>query len=250
MKKKLSYRVLASLLFLAPCNLVFAGSPELPLLTTSTSDIGTQYSASLTAMILMSLLAFLPMIAFTMTPFLRISVVLSIMRQGLGLNTTPSNKVLVAISLCLSLFIMNPVIDKINTQAYTPFSKGQISLDVAIQNGEKPLKEFMFNHTKPEYLQTFLQMNGKEFTTKEKVPLLVLWSAFISSEIQSALTIGFFVYLPFVIIDMLVAAILMSLGMMMVSPMMISLPLKILIFIMVDGWMLVVSGLSKSFLIG
>ena len=228
----------------------FSAAPDLELITTSTTETGTSYSASLTAMILMTLFAFLPMVVFTMTPFLRISIVLTIMRQALGLNTTPSTKVLVSISLALTLFIMAPVVNEIADKAYTPFSQGQITLDVAIERGSKPVRTFMLNHTIPSYLETFLQISGEEYTTKEDVSLMVLWAAFISSEIQTALTIGFFIFLPFVIIDMLVASVLMSLGMMMVSPMMISMPVKILIFVLIDGWMLIVDGLSKSFFVG
>lgn len=228
----------------------FASTPNLELITSANGELGTSYSTSLTALILMTLLAFIPIIIMTMTPFLRVSIVLSMMRQALGLNTTPNNKVIVAISLSISMFIMQPVIDEIFETAYSPFSQGQITLDVAIDRGTKPLKTFMLNHTRPSYLETFLQMSGQEYTTKEKVPLLVLWAAFISSEIQTALTIGFFVFLPFVIVDILVASILMSLGMMMVSPVMISLPVKILIFVLVDGWLMIVDGLSKSYFIG
>ncbi|MCY9860963.1 flagellar type III secretion system pore protein FliP [Vibrio coralliirubri] len=226
------------------------GTPELELITTTTSEVGTSYSASITSLVLMTLLAFLPMVIFTMTPYLRISIVLTIMRQALGLNTTPNTKVLVSIAVALSLFIMAPVVQEIGEKAYTPFSQGQISLDIAIERGAEPLRQFMLNHTMPSYLETFLQMSGQEYTTKEEVPLIVLWAAFVSSEIQTALTIGFFIFLPFVIIDMLVASVLMSLGMMMVSPMMISQPVKILLFVLVDGWILIVDGLSKSFFIG
>ncbi|MBU2895994.1 flagellar type III secretion system pore protein FliP [Vibrio hepatarius] len=227
----------------------FASTPDLELITSTNGELGSSYSTSLTALILMTLLAFIPIIIMTMTPFLRISIVLSMMRQALGLNTTPNNKVIVAISLAISMFIVQPVIGEIIEKAYSPFSQGQITLDVAIDRGAKPLKTFMLNHTMPSYLETFLQMSGQEYTTKEEVPLLVLWAAFISSEIQTALTIGFFVFLPFVIVDILVASILMSLGMMMVSPIMISLPVKILIFVLVDGWLMIVDGLSKSYFI-
>lgn len=227
-----------------------ASTPDLKLLTTTATDAGTSYGASLTALILMTLLAFLPMVIMTMTPFLRITIVLTIMRQALGLNTTPNSKVIVCISMALSLFIMNPVIKEIGTTAYDPFSKGEITLDIAMERGIKPIKSFMLNHTMPSYLETFLQMSGEEYTTKEEVPLAVLWVAFISSEIQTGLTIGFFIFLPFIVVDLLVASVLMSLGMMMVSPIMISLPVKILLFVMVDGWMLIIDGLSKSFFLG
>ncbi|KDM90851.1 flagellar type III secretion system pore protein FliP [Photobacterium galatheae] len=239
-----------ALLLLTTTPLAVASTPNLELITTSESDLGTTYSTSLTAFILMTLLAFLPIVIMTMTPFLRVSIVLAMMRQALGLNTTPNNKVIVAISLAVSLFIMQPVIGEILETSYTPFSQGQITLDVAIERGAAPLRTFMMNHTMPSYLETFLQMSGQEYTTKEDVPIVVLWAAFISSEIQTALTIGFFVFLPFVIVDLLVASVLMSLGMMMVSPIMISLPVKILLFVLVDGWLMIVDGLSKSYFIG
>ena len=228
----------------------FASTPNLELITSTGTEAGISYGTSLTALILMTLLAFLPMVAMTMTPFLRITIVLDMMRRALGLNTTPNTKVIVAISMALSLFIMNPVIKEIGTTSYVPFSKGEITLDIAIKRGVQPLKSFMLDHTMPHYLETFLQMSGEEYTTKEEVSLAVLWPAFISSEIQTALTIGFFIFLPFIVVDLLVASVLMSLGMMMVSPVMISLPVKILLFVMVDGWLLIVDGLSKSFFVG
>lgn len=241
---KLVFSLLSLSLFSAR---VSAAAPDLQLITSTSTELGTSYGASLTMLMLMTLLAFVPIVFMTMTPFLRLTIVLSIMRQALGLNTTPNTKVIVAISVVLSLFIMDPVISEINKVAYQPFSKGDITLDIAMDKGVQPLKQFMLNHTYPDYLEKFLQMSGEEYTTKEAVPLTVLWVAFMSSEIQTALTIGFFIFLPFIVVDLLVASVLMSLGMMMVSPIMISLPVKILLFVMVDGWMLIVDGLSKSF---
>ncbi|WP_210498407.1 flagellar type III secretion system pore protein FliP [Vibrio crassostreae] len=221
-----------------------ANASSIPILTGSD---GTSVSASMSALILMTVMTMIPTIIFTMSPFLRISIVLSMLRQATGLSTVPTNKVLAAISLVLTLFIMNPVLDKINQDAIQPFSNNEIEITEAVERGIAPLKTFMLNQTKKEHLEKFLEMSGKEFTTKEDVNLFVVWASFVTSEIQTALKIGFFIYLPFVLVDLLTAAVLMSLGMMMVSPMIISLPIKVLIFVIIDGWMNVIDSLAKSF---
>ncbi len=243
------FKLLLLLVMLSPTMSVSASEFNLELITATNTDGSTKYSASLTTLLAMTVLAFLPVAIMTMTPFLRITIVFTMMRQALGLNTVPSNKVLVSIAMVMSLFIMRPVLEDIVQNALNPYLANEISPYEALDLAVRELKGFMLDHTMPSYLETFLALSGEEYTTKEDVSILILTPAFISSEIQSALMIGFYIFLPFVIIDLLVASVLMSLGMMMVSPIMISLPVKVLMFVLVDGWMLIVNGLSGSYMV-
>lgn len=232
-----------------PCLLLLSSSTvswasDIPLLT---MENGGAVSAPMSALILMTLLTLVPTFIMTMTPFLRITIVLSLVRQASGLTTVPTTKVIAAISLVLSVFIMNPVITKVNEVAITPYMEGKIQITEAIENGYKPVKTFMLAQTKKEHLEKFVEISGHQFTSKEDVSFPVLWAAFVTSEIQTALKIGFFIYLPFVMVDLLVSAITMSLGMMMVSPMIISTPVKILVFVIIDGWLNIIDSLAKSF---
>ncbi|CAH7154760.1 flagellar type III secretion system pore protein FliP [Vibrio alginolyticus] len=226
-------------------------SGDIQLITSeSMTSGGTSYSASLEALMLMSFVALAPAVVYTMTTFLRFTIVLSLMRQAMGLNSTPSNKVITAIALILSFHVMSPVLEKIHDSAYIPFSTGEMEFGEAIQNGVMPLRDFMLAQTRPSYLEKSLEISGKESVKTEDIPMGVITVAFIGSEIQTALMMGFFIFLPFLIIDLIVASVLMAMGMMMVSPMIISLPIKILAFVMVDGWLLIIDGLTKSFFIG
>ena len=233
------------------CFPAMADVAQLPLITSTSATTGaTTYSASMTTLLAMGLWGLVVPTILCLTPFLRITIVFSIMRQALGLTSIPSNKVLSALALIVSCFIMSPQITKIYNTAWTPLQKNEITIDQAASKAWKPMREYMVHQTRSKYLEAYLHMNGEQYTTKDAVSAPVLAAAYISSEIQTALTIGFFIYIPSVIIDLVVSSILMALGMMMVSPMIISTPIKILVFVLCDGWMLIVEGLSKSFFLG
>ncbi|MDK9793903.1 flagellar type III secretion system pore protein FliP [Vibrio sp. D431a] len=211
---------------------------------------GQSYTTSMSAVGLMALLAMLPTMVIVMTPFLRIAIVLSTLRQAMGLQNVPTNKVMASLALVVSMFIMTPVIEKIHQEAAQPYFSGEIQLEEAVSRAQVPLRTFMLNHAKTEHVERFLEMSGREYTTKDEIPFTVVVVSFVTSEIQTALKIGFLIYLPFVLIDLLVATVLMSLGLMMMSPMIIAIPIKIMLFVLVDGWMLTVDSLAKSFFMG
>ena len=212
------------------------------------SGDGRPLSLSLQILLLMSLLTVLPSILLMMTSFTRILIVLSILRQAIGLQQTPPNQVLVGLSLFLSLFVMKPVIDQIGAQAYTPYGNGQISIEEAVSRSGTVLHGFMIRQTRENDLRMFAGMAGVErFPSPEAVPFSILLPAFITSELKTAFQIGFLIFLPFLIIDLVVSSTLMSLGMMMLSPTIVSMPFKLLLFVMVDGWTLTMGSLAASF---
>jgi len=212
------------------------------------SGDGRPLSLSLQILLLMSLLTVLPSILLMMTSFTRILIVLSILRQAIGLQQTPPNQVLVGLSLFLSLFVMKPVIDQIGAQAYTPYGNGQISIEEAVSRSGTVLHGFMIRQTRETDLLTFASMAGVDrFPNPEAVPFSILLPAFITSELKTAFQIGFLIFLPFLIIDLVVSSTLMSLGMMMLSPTIVSMPFKLLLFVMVDGWTLTMGSLARSF---
>jgi flagellar biosynthetic protein FliP len=199
-------------------------------------------------LLMLTILALAPSILIMMTSFTRIVIVLSFVRNALGLQQTPPNQVLVGLALFLTLFVMSPVISDINTQAYTPLKNGEITEVQALDRAKAPLRDFMLRQTKNTDLKLFLGLSKqKESEDLSKIPMTTVIPAFITSELKRAFTIGFLLYLPFLIIDMVVASVLMSMGMMMLPPSMISLPLKIMLFVLVDGWDLVVKSLILSF---
>jgi flagellar biosynthetic protein FliP len=209
---------------------------------------GRPLSLSLQILLIMSLLTVLPSILLMMTSFTRILIVLSILRQAIGLQQTPPNQVLVGLSLFLSLFVMKPVIDQIGAQAYTPYGSGQISIEEAVSRSGTVLHGFMIRQTREADLRMFAGMAGVErFPNPEAVPFSILLPAFITSELKTAFQIGFLIFLPFLIIDLVVSSTLMSLGMMMLSPTIVSMPFKLLLFVMVDGWTLTMGSLAASF---
>ena len=212
------------------------------------SGDGRPLSLSLQILLLMSLLTVLPSILLMMTSFTRILIVLSILRQAIGLQQTPPNQVLVGLALFLSLFVMKPVIDEIGTQAYTPYGNGQITIEEAVSRSGTVLHGFMIRQTRETDLMMFASLAGVErFPNQEAVPFSILLPAFITSELKTAFQIGFLIFLPFLIIDLVVSSTLMSLGMMMLSPTIISMPFKLLLFVMVDGWTLTMGSLAASF---
>jgi flagellar biosynthetic protein FliP len=183
-----------------------------------------------------------------MTGFTRIIIVLSLLRQALGTQSTPPNQVLVGLALFLTFFVMSPVIDKIYVDAYKPLSENAITMQEALTKGAAPLKEFMMKQTREGDLALFVKMAQIEkIETPEQVPLLVLVPAFMTSELKTAFQIGFAIFIPFLIIDMVVASVLMAMGMMMVSPAIVALPFKLMLFVLVDGWQLLLGSLVQSF---
>lgn len=203
---------------------------------------------SLELIFLITFITLLPSIIIMMTSFTRIIIVLSFLRNALGIQQTPPNTVLVGIALFLTLFIMTPVLDDINTNAYIPYKNEEINSQQALDRASKPMKEFMLRQTEVDTLDMFVQFSGEELTDNyEEIPLKVIIPSFITSELKRAFIIGFLLFLPFLLIDIVVSSTLMSMGMIMLPPAMISLPFKILLFITVDGWQLLFSTLIKGF---
>jgi len=209
---------------------------------------GTQYSLTRQLRALMTTLALLPSLQLMMTSLVRIIIVMSILRQALGTGQTPPNNVLVGISLFLTLFIMSPVLNDVYTNAVVPYMENGMKFDKALAAAEAPLRSFMLKQTREDDIGLFMQMaRNAEVTDATQVPFTTLVPAFITSELKSAFTIGFLIYIPFVVIDLIVASVLMSMGMAMLSPMMISMPFKLMLFVLVDGWSLIMGSLAASF---
>ncbi len=209
---------------------------------------GQTYSLSIQTLLLMTSLSVLPAILLTMTSFTRIIVVLALLRQAMGTGTTPSNQILVGLSLFLSFFVMSPVLDRIYVDAAQPYMDGKMEFLPALEKAEKPLRAFMLAQTRDNDLMTFAHIAGKNgYPTPNDVPFTVLAPAFLTSELTTAFEIGFLLFIPFVVIDLVISSVLMSMGMMMLSPMLISLPFKLMLFVLVDGWALVVGSLASSF---
>lgn len=198
--------------------------------------------------VLLTLMALLPALLMTMTCFTRIIIVFSFLRLALGTQQTPPNQVLIGLSLFLTIFVMTPTLTQIEERAYKPFIEGRMDTGEALEAGAVPLRSFMLKQTREKDLALFFQVSGRpKPNTVEEVPMMVVVPAFIISELKTAFEIGFLIYIPFLVIDMLVASILMSMGMMMLPPVVISLPFKLLLFVMIDGWYLVVGTLIQSF---
>ena len=223
-----------------------AGLPALTV--TPAAGGGETWSLSLQVLALMTAITFLPAILLMMTSFTRIVIVLGILRQALGAGQTPPNQVIIGLSLFLTFFVMSPVIDRIDVEALAPYRAGQIEGTVALQRATGPLKQFMLAQTRETDIATFVRISGgKGFDKPDDVPLSILVPSFITSELKTAFLIGFLLFIPFVIIDLVVASVLMSMGMMMLSPVLISLPFKLMLFVLVDGWSLVMGTLAGSF---
>ena len=220
-----------------------------PALNVSEGSNGeTQYSLSLQILALMTGLTVLPSLVLGMTSFTRVIIVLSILRQAMGTQQTPPNNVLIAIALFLTFFIMSPTLNLLNDDALAPYLSENKSADVAIEDGSKIIKNFLVNNTRETDLLMFSDMNGdKSYDSNEAVPFNVALPAFITSELKTAFQIGFLLFLPFLVIDMVIASVLMSLGMMMLSPMLVSLPFKLLLFVLVDGWAMTIGSLAATY---
>jgi len=221
----------------------------LPLINSAPSASGGQeYTLSLQTLILLTSLTFLPAAILMMTGFTRIIIVLSLLRQAIGTQSAPPNQVMIGLALFLTMFVMSPVLDKIYVEAYQPLSENKIEMQEALDKGVVPLKQFMLKQTREGDLALFAKMAQMEkINTPEEVPLRVLVPAYITSELKTAFQIGFAIFIPFLIIDMVVASVLMAMGMMMVSPAIVSLPFKLMLFVLVDGWQLMMGSLVQSF---
>ena len=225
-----------------------AWSQGIPLVNVSSSGKDMQYSLSLQLLALMTTLSLLPSLLLMMTSFVRIIIVMSILRQALGTGQTPPNNVLVGISLFLTIFIMTPVFTDVYENAVVPYMEQGMKFDKALAAAEAPLRGFMTKQTREDDIALFMQMTRKgDVESADAVPFTTLVPAFITSELKSAFTIGFLIYIPFVVIDLIVASVLMAMGMAMLSPMMISMPFKLMLFVLVDGWSLLMGSLAASF---
>ena len=211
---------------------------------------GQTYSVTLEVLALMTVLTLLPAILLMMTSFTRIIIVLAILRQALGTASTPSNQVILGLALFLTLFIMSPVLEQVNDQAIQPYLQDQVSAIDALKVATEPFKTFMLAQTRETDIQMFADIAGVEsIESPEATPLRLLLPAFVTSELKTAFQIGFLIFIPFVIIDLVVASVLMSMGMMMLSPLIVSLPFKLMLFVLVDGWALIMGTLASSFLV-
>ncbi|MBF8721968.1 MULTISPECIES: flagellar type III secretion system pore protein FliP [Pseudomonas] len=237
-----------ALLLAAP--LAVAADPlSVPAITLSSGPDGQQeYSVSLQILLIMTALSFIPAFVILMTSFTRIIIVFSILRQALGLQQTPSNQVLTGMALFLTLFIMAPVFDRVNQDALQPYLNEQLTAQQAIDKAQGPLKDFMLAQTRQSDLDLFMRLSKRtDIASPDQAPLTILVPAFVTSELKTAFQIGFMIFIPFLIIDMVVASVLMAMGMMMLSPLIISLPFKIMLFVLVDGWALIMGTLAGSF---
>ncbi|BBB25180.1 flagellar biosynthetic protein FliP [Amphritea japonica ATCC BAA-1530] len=231
--------------------LVLAADPGIPAVTLTTNPDGSaDYSVTLQILGLMTLLTFLPAILMMMTSFARIIIVFAILRQALGLQQTPSNQILVGLSLFLTLFIMSPVLDKVNEQAVQPYLNEEMTSVDALVAASKPFRGFMLAQTRETDLNLFMNISRTEAVeTPDDIPFTVLVPSFVTSELKTAFQIGFMLFIPFLVIDLVVASVLMAMGMMMLSPVIISLPFKIMLFVLVDGWAMVIGTLAGSFVV-
>ncbi|MFT5780982.1 MAG: flagellar biosynthetic protein FliP [Pseudomonas sp.] len=247
----LALRIVVALLLGLGAPLVFGADNPLSIsaITLSNNAAGQQeYSVNLQILLIMTALSFIPAFVMLMTSFTRIIIVFSILRQALGLQQTPSNQILTGLAIFLTLFIMAPVFDQINKDAVQPYLNDKLPAQQAIANAEVPLKKFMLAQTRASDLELFVRLSKRtDIVAPEAAPMTILVPAFVTSELKTAFQIGFMIFIPFLIIDMVVASILMAMGMMMLSPLIISLPFKIMLFVLIDGWALVIGTLASSF---
>lgn len=243
------FRLFVFLIFLIPG--ISNAQEGLGVLSFSDNGSGsTELSVKLEILVLMTLISFIPAFIIMCTSFTRIVIVLSILRQAIGLQQSPSNKVLVGLALVFSILIMRPVWKDIEANAYTPYVNNEIELREALAIGEKPLRTFMINQTQKETLAQVAIIGGEsELQPDDELPFMILLPAFVLSELKAAFQIGFQLYLPFIVIDLVVASVLMSMGMMMLSPLIVSLPFKLLLFVLVDGWGMLMGSLASSFVV-
>lgn len=248
--KVMNKRLAMTLALLLPAGLAFAqAAGGLPAVTsTPAAGGGTTYSLTIQTLLLMTALTFIPAIVLMMTGFTRIVIVLSLLRHALGTQTAPPNQVVVGLSLFLTFFVMSPVLEKVYTDAYVPLSENKINIMQAGERAAIPMRSFMLKQTRESDLALFAGIAKiDKIETPEDTPLRILVPAFVISELKTAFQIGFILFIPFLVIDMVVASLLMSMGMMMMSPVMVALPFKLMLFVLVDGWHLVIGSLVQSF---
>jgi len=248
--KVMNKRLAVTLALLLPAGLAFAqAAGGLPAVTsTPAAGGGTTYSLTIRTLLLMTALTFIPAIVLMMTGFTRIVIVLSLLRHALGTQTAPPNQVVVGLSLFLTFFVMSPVLEKVYTDAYLPLSENKINIMQAGERAAIPMRSFMLKQTRESDLALFAGIAKiDKIETPEDTPLRILVPAFVISELKTAFQIGFILFIPFLVIDMVVASLLMSMGMMMMSPVMVALPFKLMLFVLVDGWHLVIGSLVQSF---
>lgn len=236
--------LVAGLLFIAP-----ASWAQLPgIISQPLANGGQSWTLPVQTLVFMTSLTLLPAVLLMMTSFTRIVIVLSLLRTAIGTASSPPNQVILGISLFLTFFVMSPVFNRVYQEAYLPFSNDQMTMEVAIDKGAVPLKEFMLRQTREADLALFTRLaNIPSLEGPEAVPMRILVPAFVTSELKTAFQIGFTIFIPFLIIDLVVASVLMSLGMMMVPPATVSLPFKLMLFVLVDGWQLLIGSLAQSF---
>lgn len=230
---------------LFPAQLTWAANNDILL---SHSGNGESWSLPVQTLVLMTSLTFLPAVLLMMTGFTRIVIVLGLLRNALGTASTPPNQVLLGLALFLTFFVMSPVLNRVYDDAWLPLSQDKITMEEAVQKGSQPLREFMLKQTREGDLALFSRIaKAGDFATPNDVPMSILVPSFITSELKTGFQIGFTMFIPFLIIDLVVASVLMALGMMMVPPATISLPFKLMLFVLVDGWQLVIGSLAQSF---
>lgn len=223
------------------------GNAQLPLLVGS-GESGTSYSVPIQTLIFFTTLSFLPAILLMMTGFTRIVIVLSLLRQALGTQSAPPNQVIVGLSLFLTFFVMGPTLDRVYQDAYIPYTQNAITFDEALDKAEAPIRQFMVKQTRQSDFALFAKLAKLGPDAKaQTAPMRVLVPAFVTSELKSAFQIGFMIFIPFLVIDIVVASVLMSLGMMMLSPVLVALPFKLMLFVLADGWNLLIGSLAASF---
>jgi flagellar biosynthetic protein FliP len=222
--------------------------PQLPLVIGKGSE-SASYSVPIQTLLFFTALSFLPALLLMMTGFTRIVIVLSLLRQALGTQSVPPNQVIVGLSLFLTFFVMGPTLDRIHEQAWKPYSTNALTFEKAVEKAEVPIREFMLRQTRQSDLALFQRMSGIDNSQGvENLPLRVLVPAFVTSELKTAFQVGFMIFIPFLVIDLVVSRILMSLGMMMLSPVLVALPFKLMLFVLADGWNLLLGSLAASFL--
>jgi flagellar biosynthetic protein FliP len=252
-RSKVIVNVLAAVVitvFAGMANDAFA-APGLPAFTVTTDSQGQQtYTIGLQVLAVMTALSLLPAALIMMTAFTRIIIVLAILRQALGTAQTPSSQVLVGLALFLTLFVMSPVFERMHVEGLVPYLNEDVSFQEAVARGSVPLKAFMLNQTRTNDLGMFADLSGAAAgTASENLSMTVIIPAFVTSELKTAFQFGFLIFIPFLVIDLVVASVLMSMGMMMLSPLIISFPFKIMLFVLVDGWVLIMGTLASSFFV-
>ena len=224
-----------------------AAGPGVPLVV-GQGPGGTSYSVPIQTLLFFTALSFLPAVLLLMTGFTRIVIVLSLMRQALGTQASPPNQVIIGLSLFLTLFVMGPTLDKVYEDAYAPYTRNELSFEQALERGQAPMRAFMLRQTRQSDFELFARIGQLPADmTAEDAPFRVLVPAFVTSELKTAFQIGFMIFIPFLAIDMVVASVLMSLGMMMLSPVLVALPFKLMLFVLADGWNLLLGSLAASF---